>query len=228
MDRSTKFQQGDEVIHPNRPQWGRGVVKRVQQTLHDGLPAQRLEVDFPNRGRVTLNTAVAPLLPASGRQGMLAAAPELFSNPPTRNSMSRFSTSTADTPDSGVGWLAELEGKGRARGQELWALPAKLNDAFSSELERLLATLDTYRYSTEPRALIDWAVVQTGLGDPLSKYTRHELEQAFPRYARDRDQHLDLLVRDIKRAGMRDVLAVALQKAPNRAARVALERAIRR
>ena len=46
--------------------------------------------------------------------------------------------------------------------------------------------------------------------------------------ARDRDQHLDQLVRDLKRNGRRDVLAEALQQARNRSARTSLERAIRR
>ena len=129
---------------------------------------------------------------------------------------------------AGNGWLSELEGKSQGHGAELWQLPDSLSDPFSSDLQRVVATLETYRYSTEPRALIDWAVAQTGLDDPLSKYTRHELEQAFPRYARDRDQHLDQLVRDLKRNGRRDVLAEALQQAPNRSARTSLERAIRR
>ena len=96
------------------------------------------------------------------------------------------------------GWLDDLDGSNRA--SELWDLPDALSDPFASVGDRLRATLATYRYSTEPKALIDWAIAQTGLNDPLSKYTRPELEQAFPRYARDRDQHLRDLVRQCKRA----------------------------
>lgn len=109
--------------------------------------------------------------------------------------MSRSQTS----PNAKGGWLAELDGSAN-KANELWALPDAMVDPFSSLGDRLRATLQTYKFSTEPRPLMDWAVIQTGLNDPLSKYTRHELEQAFPRFARDRDNHLKDLVRQLKRA----------------------------
>ncbi len=99
----------------------------------------------------------------------------------------------------GSGWLDDLDGANQS--SELWELPDAMSDPFGSLGDRLRATLETYRYSTEPKALINWAITQTRLDDPLSKYTRPELEQAFPRYARDRDQHLRDLIRQCKRAG---------------------------
>ena len=119
-------------------------------------------------------------------------------------SATRVATTTRQTArggqdsNQGSGWLDELDGSNRA--SELWDLPDALSDPFASVADRLRATLATYRFSTEPKALIDWAIAQTGLDDPLSKYTRPELEQAFPRFARDRDQHLRDLVRQCKRA----------------------------
>ena len=113
--------------------------------------------------------------------------------------------------DSG-GWLAQLEQKTESR--ELWSLPESFTDLFTTLEERLRATLDTFRYEDpsanynpvrgprpNARGLLDWAVSQTGLNDPLSSYTRHELEQAYRRFARDRDQHLAQLVRTAKREG---------------------------
>ena len=106
-------------------------------------------------------------------------------------------SATASKSDSG-GWLAALD-KSTANSHELWDLPDELTNPFATLTDRLKATLQTYKFSTQPRPLMDWACVQTGLADPLSKYTRHELEQAFPRYARDRDQHLRELVKQCKR-----------------------------
>ena len=130
--------------------------------------------------------------------------------------MSRTSTSP--------GWLNVLEG---ATGKnELWALPDELTNPFASISERLQATLETYKYSTDPKALFEWAVRQTGLDDPLSKYNRHELEQAFPRFARDRDGHLRDMVRQIKRADGYAILKEA-GKGLFPAGQSALDKAIR-
>jgi len=157
------------VTHPRRPEWGRGVVKNAQAIVYQGSAAQKLSVEFANRGRVIINTAVAPLAPKGH----------------TANMSSSISTSG--------GWLDQLE-RNNSKSHELWELPDALTDVFSSELQRLAATLESFKHTTEPRPLIDWAVIQTGMDDPLSKYTRHELEQAFARFARNRDQHLLALV----------------------------------
>ena len=109
---------------------------------------------------------------------------------------SASSSHTSNHHASDNGWLNDLEGQT----SELWALPDALTDPFASLGQRLKATLETYRYSIDSRALFDWAVRQTGLNDPLSKYNRTELEQAFPRFARDRDLHLRDIVRQLKRS----------------------------
>ncbi|GAB4108418.1 MAG: hypothetical protein Kow00105_15410 [Phycisphaeraceae bacterium] len=197
-----RYQTGDVVTHPRRPEWGPGVVKSAQAIVHQGTAAQRLNVEFANHGRVVINTAVAPLAPKGSKATM-------------------SSSITADK-----GWLDQLE-RSRNNSHELWDLPEALTDVFSSDLQRLMATLDTYKFSTEPRPLIDWAVMQTGLNDPLTKYTRHDLEQAFARFARNRDQHLKDLVRQLKRNGKHQVLVQAYQKCKVLAGKTALERAMR-
>lgn len=202
------FQRGDVVKHLRRPEWGRGEVKESRAITHEGRAAQRLTVHFANKGRVVINTAVAPLEKHRSDE-----------------SMSRNSTSTA-TADSG-GWLAQLERANGQRKHELWDLPAAMTDPFASPAQRLHATLDSYRFSTEPRSLIEWATMQTGLDDPLSKYTRSELEQAFPRFVRDRNQHLFDLARQIKRKGDTHTLQQAMAQTRVPAAKQALQKAAR-
>lgn len=212
------YQRGDRVVHPRRPEWGAGVVRQAQTITHQGQQAQRLAVDFPNRGRVTLNTAVAPLKPANT---------DTESKQETLTDMTRTRTASLSSTEVGSGWLEQLEQATRNRSHELWELPEQMTDPFASTQSRLDATLDSYRFSTEARSLIDWACMQTGLDDPLTKYTRQELEQAFPRFARDRDQHLASLVRQIKRNGRQALLSETLQTTRHPAARAALTKAMR-
>lgn len=222
MTTPIRFAQGDTVRHPRRPEWGLGTVRSIQAIAQpDGSRAQRLTVDFANQGRKMINTAIAPLI----RDGQSAAAgppkkPSSRRNTPqaplpnasrvktaagvgvdadTRNGSS---ASEADTSGGGTsggsGWLDAFD-PGAAKGGELWELPDALSDPFADLPQRLKATLETYRFSTEPRSLMEWATAQTGLDDPLSKYTRSELEHAFPRFARDRDAHLKDIIRQLKR-----------------------------
>ena len=258
------FQRGDRVSHAARPEWGTGVVDRADPAEFQGKPAQKLVVTFAQRGRVTLTTAVAPLVLASTAARNLAGAsatsprnsPQISSRIPPRSTPRDFAADpsppglfdapaqdpimtparspSASSSRSGEprGWLAQLEQKagstpGFNNHHELWALPHNLSDPFLSDQDRLQHTLDTFRYSTEPRRLIDWAVVQTGLPDPLTKYTRHELEQGFARYARDRDLHLREMVRLLKRSGKHGMLEYFTRNAPTPTAREALQRAIR-
>ena len=203
MNQTPRFERGDAVMHPRKPEWGRGVVKDARTITHEGRPAQRLSVEFANRGRVVINTAVAPL------------------TTPEKVQEKHMTTSTSG------GWLDSLEKSSTGPGHELWTLPHELTDPFASLVDRLKATVQTYRFSTEPRSLLEWATIQTGLDDPLSKYSRSELEHAFPRFARDRDQHVKDLVRQLKRKGMHAELKQVVNKTQLPAARSALDKAVR-
>jgi len=206
-----RFAQGDTVRHPKRPEWGVGTVRSIQAIAQpDGTRAQRLTVDFANQGRKNINTAIAPLLRDGEAKPVAPAKPKTRRNtpqPPLPRPTAATAAASTDTTGSGTatsgaggsGWLDAMDPEG-AKSNELWDLPDDMSDPFASLADRLKATLQTYRFSTEPRALMEWAIVQTGLNDPLSKYTRSELEQAFPRYVRDRDGHLKDLVRQLKRA----------------------------
>ena len=212
------FKVGDRVAHPRKPEWGTGVVVQAQPETHNGVHAQRLRVDFANKRNTTINTAIAPLVSGDAINK---------TNPfPSPKGLGPDMSMSTDASKLGAGWLDELEGRSGGK-RELWDLPAACNDPFSSDEQQLDATLDTFKYSTDPGPLFQWAVIQTGLDDPLTKHTRVELEQAFPRFARDRDNRLFELVRQMKRAGQVDLLRRKAQQCPHRAGRQLLEKALR-
>lgn len=216
MRKPLTFKVGDKVAHPKKPEWGTGVVMQAQPATHEGIQAQRLRVDFANKRNTTINTAIAPLVSSD-------AMDDRFNSP---KGFGQDMTMSTNTDKLGAGWLDQLEGKSGGK-RELWDLPDGCNDPFASDEEQLDATLDTFKYSTDPGPLFQWAVVQTGLDDPLSKHTRVELEQAFPRYARDRDNRLFELVRQMKRNGEIETLRRKAQTCKHRAGRQLLEKAIR-
>lgn len=206
-DQQPQFSPGDIVIHPLRPEWGQGRVERTSPAVFQGKKGQSLIVTFANHGRVTINTAVAPLASAQTKG-------------PTHAMKPTFTQSSSEQ-----GWLGTISGTGSDN--PLAALPDACNDPFASDRQRLEATAATYRYSTEARSLIDWAVAQTGLDDPLSQYTRHDLEQAFPRFARDREKHLRDLVFQMKRANKSDIVKEVAAATRIPAAKQAIEKALR-
>ncbi len=218
MTGAAEFSPGDVVVHPRRLEWGDGVVDQATNIDHEGQTAQRLVVRFTHRERVTLNTAVAPLMSKETYTAMRTDHP---SPGPSRTAQDPAGATTSGNG----GWLATLDQSPSEH--ELWRLPELMNDPFLSLARRIEATLDSYRFSTEPRSLTAWAVAQTGLHDPLTKYTRQELESAFPRFARDRSAHLQNLVRLIKRRGEEQILEKALIETSNHAAKEALRRAMK-
>lgn len=166
------FKFGDSVLSVARPEWGPGTVTRAEPVVHDGQPAQRLNVRFSAVGIKTLHTAVVDLIPASDR-------------------------AAADSIAEGSGWISGLESNKPA--DVMIRLSPEASDPFKSLWQRLQFTLDLYRFNREPRALTDWAVAQSGLTDPLTRFSRHELETFFDRWARIRDTHLVELVREASR-----------------------------
>ncbi len=89
---------------------------------------------------------------------------------------------------------------GRDMEERLMSLPMQTRDPFLTLEQRLQATLELCRYDKSPRLLLDWAMAQTGMEDPLTVYNRQELETIFARWARERDAHLARLLRDLRRS----------------------------
>lgn len=175
MAEVVRYNVGDKVRHRTRPEWGEGTIASAQAATHDGRSTQRLVINFANHGRVTLNSAMAPIAPAD-----------------TVNS-------PAGKP-SGGGWLRELEGKD-INADALSDLPEEVSDPFATLSRRIRLTGDLYRFKREPRSVMEWAVAQSGLTDPLTRFSRNDLEQQFIAFEQARDAHLRSLLVAAKKAG---------------------------
>lgn len=176
---NTKWNKGDRVIHATKPEWGTGEILQAEGFTHEGKPCQRLTLRFDRAGLKTLSTAFAELKPA----GSPAFA---------------FAPTFASTPESEEpSLLALTAGEIKAM---MTKLPDAATDPFTSLRSRLLATLTQYKFADTPGALLDWAAIQTGLKDPLTRFNRHELEQHFSQFRMDVDDHLKKLLREIRRA----------------------------
>jgi hypothetical protein len=172
MDHEYTF--GDRVVHAGKPEWGAGQVLSSQIMQQDGERCQRLSIRFERAGLKTISTAFADIRPA-------ADAPMI----------------DQATAEMGSGWLAEA---GEMTPEDVMVrLPEEVSDPFRSLKSRLESTLALYRFNEEGGSLIDWAAVQSGLKDPLSRFNRHELETLFARFASERDAQLARLFSDAKR-----------------------------
>lgn len=106
--------------------------------------------------------------------------------------------------------------------ERLLALPDAATDPFSSAPTRLRATLELYRFEGSGSGLIGWATAQTGMVDPLTELSRHELEEAFGLWRRRVDSHLAKVSAEARRADPKE-LAAAIGDLPD-SARDALRR----
>ncbi len=189
------FQPGDLVKHPLKPEWGEGEVRQASLTKYNGKDGQRLVIVFKNHGKVTINTAVIKL---------------------TAKEKASDDMNAANSTD----WLSQLEAQQGIKKNDLTGLPESLTDPFTDILTRVERTLADYRYTADnPRSLLEWAMRQTGMNDPLTEYTRHDLEQAFGHYTYVRYKHLLELVRTVKKSNKRPMLdALSTKPLPNGAA----------
>ncbi len=196
---------GDRVRLPSKPEWGVGVVTTAKPTTVRGAPCWTLQVRFPNAGVKSINSSAASLErveeTTSEGGGEAAVAIE---------------EAAATAGDDLLGPMAQR------RVEALMSdLPEACQDPFRSLAGRVEATLGLYRFDATGGRLIDWAVAQTGLDDPMTRFNRQELETHFRKWAHARDQHLAKLVRDARHAG--ESVDRVLASGPQ-AARTALSR----
>ena len=147
----------------------------------NGAMGQRLRIRFPGQGIKTLSTLHAEL--------------ERIKNAPDDHEMPGGAPSSVVRDWDRLteeDWLQPLAQK-KIR-EAMIRLPEGVSDPFRSPERRIALTLELYRFEPTGRSLIDWAVAQTGLNDPLSRFNRHELEQFFDRWAFERDAHLNRLL----------------------------------
>jgi hypothetical protein len=156
-------------------------VSTAQSITDAGVTSQRLTIRFERAGAKTISTLHAPLTAYAPGPADLGARPR---------SSEDASMPVGSDPLSAASDLSP---------ETIARLPDAATDPFSTPRRRLAATLDLYKFSDRGGSLLDWASIQTGLKDPLSRFSRHELEQLFQRFQINLDQHLRRLIRDLKR-----------------------------
>lgn len=171
----TVWVTGDRVVHTARPEWGVGKVLNATKLREDGKDVQRLTIRFDRAGTKTISTAVAHLAGADSLP-IQVFLPEREDD-----------DGLLMAPDhaSLVARLAEL--------------PDAATDPFRSLSKRLDATVALYRFGGTGGSLLDWAASQTGMADPLSAFSRHELEDEFAKFRAAVDAHLKKLALDAAR-----------------------------
>jgi hypothetical protein len=180
---TARFEFGDRVRHTDRPEWGIGSVVKAEDATVNGQPSQRLFVRFPGAGVKTLSTAHA----------LLERVPDTPA--PATATAGDENHRVADWDRVGQSdWLAAVAE--RKIEEVMVALPEAAKDPFSSLTQRLKFTLRLYRFERTGRSLVEWAVAQTGLDDPLSRFNRHLLERFFDRWASNRDAQLARLLQE--------------------------------
>ncbi|MCL4221151.1 MAG: DUF3553 domain-containing protein [Phycisphaerales bacterium] len=202
-------------MHRARPEWGVGSVTEAQKSVQDGVQCQRLTVRFEHGGLKTVSTAFAELHRVEGVLG---------TSGPTHNVATASHRNGQEGRRLPVAIQAEDADLAQVR-ERLGSLPDEAADPFRPLASRLRATVELYRYTDQGASLLAWATAMTGLADPLSRVSRHELEQAFARFEVLRDRHLAQLMQAAPREG---IDAQSLIKAMPVDAQRALQRSNRR
>lgn len=181
---------GDKVVHTGKPEWGHGVISSAQKTTHEGQPCQMLTIRFDRAGIKTISTAFALLMAAEDAPSLPAEG-------------------TAYAPENGVTKSAGVTAGEAALTQSFGSpdiracmvkLPEAATDPFTTAIARLKATLGLYKFTPTGASLLDWAAIQSGMADPMSRFNRHELEKFFEAFVVVRDQHLRKVVQEARKA----------------------------
>lgn len=170
-----------------------------------GTPDMRLWVRFPTMGEKALLASVAGLERVDGD-----GADALLLDRPTVHQLDMA---------GGGGWLADISK--RKIEDIMVAVPEDALDPFALPHRRLASLLALYRFDGSAARLIEWAVAQSGIDDPMSRFNRQELEQFHKRWLVNLDAQLLKLLTELKRD--RPTVDAALRAAPPLA-----QRAVRR
>ena len=175
---TTSFKIGEKVRHAKRPEWGVGAITKIEVITRDGRPDRRIWIRFPTAGEKSVLSSMAEL-------EHVEAAP-MGGAPTLADAHAR-----ADS-----GWLGEIAK--RKPEDMMVALPDGATDPFVPLRRRLEQTFSLYRFDA-PSKLIEWAIAQSGLNDPMSRFSRHDLEAFFKRWKFALDAHLGKLMQDARR-----------------------------
>lgn len=183
-----KWNKGERVIHATKPEWGHGEVLEAQSSNHEGKPCQRLVVKFTRAGTKTVSTAFADLRAAS-ESPVLASLARMEPEPQTDASTTNGETMLDSALDAALNNPIEM----------MTRLPESVTDPFVSLRKRTQAAVALYKFGESAGGLLDWAAVQTGLRDPMTRFNRHELEEFFVRFKLVLDGHLKKLLKDVRK-----------------------------
>lgn len=216
------FKPNDKLRHAGKPEWGVGVVLAAQQASHEGKPCQRLTVRFDNAGKKTITTAFADLRPFDPAQSLpqnplqdTTLAPARAPDQPRPRPAPASSKPTNHTHHADdANHAAESFPDPASARRRLAAIPDAASDPFLPLPARLRETLNLYQFEPQNRSLLDWASIQSGLRDPLSQFSRHELEQHFQTFRINLDRHLKDLLADARKAGLDTAPFLAAAPAP--------------
>ena len=198
------FKIGDKVRSSKRPEWGEGSVLKLEAITFQGKTDQQIYVRFAAVGVKSLLASAADLVPADGSGGDILTT------------IHRPTTLTDVEASRESGWLGAIE---RRKPEEIMtSLPPAATDPFLSVRRRLENTFALYRFEGVAARLIDWAVAQSGLDDPLSRFNRTELEAFYKQWSMERDLQLHRLVNDFRRR--RQPVDALLTDAPRAALQV--------
>ncbi|MDX2115244.1 MAG: DUF3553 domain-containing protein [Planctomycetota bacterium] len=211
----TSWKKGDLVVHASKPEWGVGEVVTAASIVHEGAPCQRVSVRFTRAGLKDLSTAFATLTPAPASLVGTASRLESAPAPEAPIAGARGNGQNAPAPEPNDVFSASAADR-RELDARLRALPEQATDPFTTLATRAAASLDLYRFSSEGGSLLDWAAAQTSLKDPLSVYSRHELEQHFEAFRMALESHVREVLRELRRQDP-SKLAGLSAKAPARA-----------
>lgn len=175
------FEFGDRVRLQRRPEWGIGSVVKVESAMLNGTRTHSVSVRFANQGLKVLNTAVAEIELVSHEHD------EALADAKAHPMVQWQKISESD-------WLAPIAQ--RKIKEVMIALPQTVLDPFCSIKRRLKQILDLFRFERTGGSLIEWAIAQSGLDDPLSRFTRQELEVHFDRWTTCRQNHLVKLLQE--------------------------------
>ncbi len=194
------LQFGDRVRHNTRPEWGIGDVVKVESVHADGQPIPRITVRFPSEGLKVLTGESTPLEPIA--EDRAAAGESGHRRPPIAE--------IEDLERSGMTTAVE-----RKIQEMMLAIPLPCCDGFNAPDFRLKRTLDLYRFDLSGRGLMDWAIMQTGMDDPLTRFNRTELESWLKRWSFERDNVLAGILNDMRddKAAVDAMLRAAPQSA---------------
>jgi hypothetical protein len=197
---------GDRVTHPKFPEWGSGAVIKVENTHANGEPVKRVTVRFTHAGLKSFVGNSFPLDVMASEQAM--PGDSIGKRPAI--------AAVEDLERSGLNQAVEQKLE-----EIMFAIPHACRDPFNTIEHRLRRTLELYKFDMSGKGLMHWAMAQTGMDDPLTRFNRTELEVYFKQYSFLLKQHLSKLLREFQndKVGLKQLL----DKAPAGARRAVSE-----